>query len=167
MTRLILIFILTLSSCAYKPVSYYAKDSLGERIYTKVFIPIESPEFAVSITDAIRQSITTKFKGRIETDPSKADCIINISNAKHSITDLKTNKEGVVTLHKATVKLTAQIKNAKFNKIKVKAIGSYDYSDDPSISQGKDLQAIKEASKRAFDALIVSISTLNIKPKLQ
>ena len=152
-----------LVSCGYVPVSTYTKEALGERIYTTVYIPVDAPEFAVTVTDAVKEAIVEKFKGKITNDITQADSIIRVNNATHSISDLKINSDGLVTLKRVTVNLTATITKKDRSVQNISGVGSFDYSlSKDASSSTADTDAINEASKKALDDIIVKISAFTI-----
>ncbi len=152
-----------LVSCGYVPVSTYTKEALGERIYTTVYIPVDAPEFAVNVTDAVKEAIVEKFKGKITNDITQADSIIRVKNATHSISDLKINSDGLVTLKRVTVNLTATITKKDRSVQNISGVGSFDYSlSKDASSSTADTDAINEASKKALDDIIVKISAFTI-----
>lgn len=140
------------------PISAYSKDLVNKKIYTKVSIPVESPDFAVDLTDVINSVLIEKFKSNITSNKDQADCIIDISKISSSSQSLKINDDGLSTLNRVSVTLNAQVFCKNIPTKTAQGTGYQDYlALTKQTLQTQDLAAINEASKKALDDLIAKI----------
>lgn len=159
---LALAFVATLffGGCGYKPSSYYAKQTFGDGVFVNVTMLRSDPENTVIIKDAINEAVITKFKSKIVSE-DKAETKLNVRVDAAAFSPIQYDKNGYVTLYRATVTLNS----VAFTKKGVKnftSSGSYDFPIEPNstISDSKRFEAIKNSGAKAIDMLISQISIL-------
>ncbi|WP_281950341.1 LPS assembly lipoprotein LptE [Nitrosophilus kaiyonis] len=159
----LILTILMLSGCGYKPTSIYAKKVLGQKIYTDVKVYLRDPENAVLIKDAINEAVISRFKGSLA--PKRyADSEIYISLKSVSFTPLQYDKNGYVIYYRAVTTLNIVYKNKKESR-SIDVSGNYDFPIEPNsvISDTKRFEAIRESSKKALDKFISQISIIGLR----
>ena len=157
---ILLVSLLIISGCGYKPTSVYAKKVLGQKIYTDVKVYLRDPENAVLIKDAINEAVISRFKGSLA--PKKyADSKILISLKSVSFNPLQYDKNGYVIYYRAVTTLNIVYKNKNSTK-SLDVSGNYDFPIEPNsvISDTKRFEAIRESSKKALDKFISKISII-------
>jgi len=105
---LALAFVTTLffGGCGYKPSSYYAKQTFGDGVFVSVTMLRSDPENTVIIKDAINEAVITKFKSKIVSE-DKAETKLNVRVDAAAFSPIQYDKNGYVTLYRATVTLNS------------------------------------------------------------
>jgi hypothetical protein len=154
-----LIISLFLVGCGYKPTSYYAKEVLGDKIYSQVTVSRVDPKNSVIVKDAINEAILTRFLGKLTTKEN-ADSTMNVTFGSVSFSALVYDDDGYVTSYKAKVTLSIKFKNKSGETINLSPSGEYDFSIDNSgvISDTKRFEAIKYASLDAINEFVSLVS---------
>lgn len=154
-----LVVLLWLGGCGYKPSSYYAKEALGDTIYTEVSISRQDPRNSVLINDAINEAIVSRFGAKLSTK-ERADTILKVRIDSLSFSPTIYDKYGYVNAYKTSVVLsfTYEAKDKKVEKLT--ASGEYDFfiATNSIISDTNRYEAIKAASSEALDEFISKIA---------
>ncbi len=157
---LLILTLFGLVGCGYRPASYYVKNRLGNSIYAEVNVPIRSPEYAIAITDAVREAIVGQFKGRIAASKEDATSVIQIGSASYSVSGIQTDANGITILYRASVTLRATVYGDNISKRSFTVNGIYDFpmESDSTLSEQKKLDAVKEAAVKALEGLISQLA---------
>lgn len=150
----VFIIVFSLSGCGYKPVSYYSKEVLGEKIYVNVESSLQDPENTVLIKDAINEVIVSKLHARLTT-MQEADAKLYVRLKKVEFEPIQYDKNGFVIAYKTHVDLSTRYLSSKKDKTIVTS-GEYDFPIESNsvISDTKRFEAIRFASKKAIEEFI-------------
>ena len=153
--------------CGYKPVSKITQDLVGERIYVDVIISKEEPKNSVWIKDAVKEGMVARLNKSLSNKES-ADTSIIISVKELTYDAIIYDQYGYITSYKASLQLNYRTKFKDGSVVDVPASGEYDFSvarrqkdvrfADSVISDTQKYEAIKEASKEAFDEYIANLA---------
>ncbi|MCV6609067.1 MAG: LPS assembly lipoprotein LptE [Campylobacterales bacterium] len=154
------LLVLLLAGCGYRPASHYTKNKLGDKIYAEVSIPIRSPEYAIAITDAVREAIVGRFKADIAEDKNSATSVLKITSATHSVSGLQTDGQGITVSYRATVTLKTTVYGTNLTARTFSVTGTYDFpaGTDTTLSEQRKLDAVKEAAGKALDGLLSKLA---------
>lgn len=155
----ILVFIFTLLiSCGYKPMSYYANKTLGQKVYVQLLINLENAEDSVKIKDIVNEAIISRFHS-LTTNRNEADSILEVNVDSIQDTIIGTNIQGLATFYRVFVNLSFKFeKNGKKHSFSNQ--GYYDYAaslSSPVITYHNRSLAIIEAAKQSLDKFISRI----------
>ncbi|HIO91009.1 MAG TPA: hypothetical protein EYG69_04475 [Campylobacterales bacterium] len=156
---LILITVLFLSSCGYKPTHIYTKNVLGDKIYVDVEISLSDPQNSVLITDSINEAVISKFRSSLVSE-NRADFKLKVSLNSIGFTPIQYDDDGYVISYKSVVSLKINYID-RFSKTQtITSSGDYDFSIEANsiISDNKRFEAIKFAALKAIDQFISKIS---------
>ena len=158
--------------CGYKPVSKITQDLVGERIYVDVIISKEEPKNSVWIKDAVKEGMVARLNKSLSSKES-ADTSIIISVKELTYDAIIYDQYGYITSYKASLQLNYKTKFKDGSVVDVPASGEYDFSvarrqkdvrfADSVISDTQKYEAIKEASKEAFDEYIANLAVKGYK----
>ena len=70
---LLLVSILFLASCGYRPSAYYAKQELGKDLFVRLDVTPSDPKNSVLVKDAINQLLIQKLDTQLVNDESLAE----------------------------------------------------------------------------------------------
>ena len=158
--------------CGYKPVSKITQYLVGERIYVDVIISKEEPKNSVWIKDAVKEGMVARLNKSLSSKES-ADTVIIVSVKDLTYDAIIYDQYGYITSYKASLQLNYKTKFKDGSVVDVPASGEYDFSvarrqkdvrfADSVISDTQKYEAIKEASKEAFDEYIANLAVKGYK----
>lgn len=154
----LLILIIHLSGCGYKPSAKYVRAVTGEKITTSVIISETDPENSVLIKDAVDKAIIEVFHASL-VDKEHADTFLSLSIDKPIYTPLQYNKDGFIVAYRATI--TLHITRRTKDVLKLYATtGNYDFSVLPNsvLSDQERFDAIKYSSIKAIASFVARVS---------
>ena len=153
--------------CSYKPVSKITHDLVGDKIYVDVIISKEEPKNSVWIKDAVKEGMVARLNKNLSSKES-ADTSIIISVKDLNYEAIIYDEFGYITSYKAHLSLNYKTKFKDGSVVDIPATGEYDFSvarrqkdlrfADSVLSDTQKYEAIKEASKEAFDEYIASLA---------
>lgn len=153
--------------CGYKPVSKISQDLIGDRVYVDVVISKEEPKNSVWIKDAVKEGMVARLNKNLSSKES-ADTSIIISVKDLNYEAIIYDEFGYITSYKAHLSLNYKTKFKDGSVVDIPATGEYDFSvarrqkdvrfADSILSDTQKYEAIKEASKEAFDEYIASLA---------
>lgn len=152
------ILLLILQGCDYKPTAKYAKGALGEKISVAVDVYSADPLNSVIIKDAVLQSLITRF--RIVTTLRRFSMThLDVTLKSVTETAIEYDINGYVVARRITVTLKID-RLTKGVKKSYNVSGLFDVSIEPNaiVSDSDRFKAIKAASLKAIDALIVQLA---------
>jgi len=154
----LLILILSISGCGYKPSSKYARNIVGEKVSTSVIISAQDPENTVIIKDAVDSAIIEIFHTSL-TSKKYSDSHLTFSITEPTYTPIQYNQDGFVIAYRATITLKVK-RETKDTIKKYSAIGTYDFSVVPNavITDQERFDAIRFSAQKAISSFIAQIS---------
>ena len=154
----LLMLILFLGACGYKPSSKYARSVIGSKIYTHVTISALDPQNTVLIKDAVDSAIVEIFHASL-TDKAHADTTLNFSLTPPSYSPIQYNADGYIVAYRAKIvlKIARESKNIKKSYT---ATGTYDFSVVPNavITDQERFDAIKFSAIKAISSFVAQVS---------
>lgn len=154
----LLIVIMHLSGCGYKPSAKYARAVTGEKISTSVIISETDPENSVLIKDAVDKAIIEVFHASL-VDQKYADTSLTFSIDAPAYAPLQYNQDGFIVAYRATITLHITRKTKDLQK-SYATVGSYDFSVLPNavLSDQERFDAIKYSSIKAIASFVARVS---------
>ena len=155
---LIIITLLSITACGYKPSSQFAREVIGTQVYTEIEVSLSDPENAVLVKDAINKALYTRLKTKV-TRREKAESHINVVYEGIKFLPLQYDKNGYVVYYQANITLGFSLEKGE-KREKRKIVGRYEFPIRPSaiISNDLRLKAIEKGSLKALDQFIAYIS---------
>ncbi|MDL0087953.1 LPS assembly lipoprotein LptE [Campylobacter gastrosuis] len=153
--------------CGYKPVSKITNDVLSDSVYVEVIVDKTEPKNSVFIQDAVKEGIVSRLNRNLGSKES-AKTKIQVRTKSLTYTPTIYDEYGYISSYQAVLKLefTTDFKDATTSVIT--ASGEYDFSisrrtkstrfADSVISENEKYEAIREASKEAFDEYISKLA---------
>lgn len=160
----VVIGLLFLGGCGYKPVSHYAREQIHGLVYINSETSLQDPQNSVVLQDSISQMLVGNL-GLILTDKKElADTIVNVSLGKPSISQIQYDTQGYVTTYRATVTVILNYDN-KRKKGTVRSSGEYDFEagDIYTITDAERFNAIKQASSKALEDILGKLAVESFK----
>lgn len=156
--NLLFLILITYTSCGYKPSAYYAKQLIGEKVYTEVDVSLSDPENAVLTKDALNVALQTRLKRKVSKENS-ADSSIFVLYKDIRFIPLQYDKNGYVVFYQAHITLEFSFKKGKMIEQR-KIVGRFEFPIRPSaiISNDLRLKAIEKGSLKALDEFITYLS---------
>lgn len=156
---LLLVLLLQLSACGYKPSAIFAREVVGEKISTTVVISSENPENTVLIKDAVDKAIITVFHASLS-DKEHADTNLILSINAPTYSPIEYNENGFIISYRATIVLSI-IRETKDIKKRYTNRGTYDFSVVPNavLTEQERFNAIKFSSAKAITSFISQVAT--------
>jgi len=154
---IILIGIVFLTACGYKPSSHLIKNVFSDNIYVEVMVDSVEPENAPFVKDEMNRLVYTRFKKRI-TSKENAESQIIISYAGSSYYPLA-YKDGYVTRYRATVNVHFDMvtKEGKLSK-SISSIVESDIQASSLTSSTLRTEAIRKGLEKALDEFMSYVS---------
>ena len=155
----ILLTVLFLTSCGYKPSSHFTPKSIGEKVYTEVEVSLSDPENAVLIKDALNRALYSRLKS-LATKKEEADSIIKVAYHSIGFTPLQYDKNGYVVYYQANIVLKFEMIRGKKREER-RIVGRYEFPVRPTAIISNDLRfkAIERGSINALDQFIAYVSS--------
>ncbi|MBR8463754.1 penicillin-binding protein [Campylobacter sp. faydin G-24] len=156
-----------LIGCGYKPVSKLTQDTMGESIYVDVAISKIEPKNSVLIKDAVKEGMVSRLN-RSLSDDKNADTKINVRIDSIDYQATIYDEYGYISSYKVVLNLIYETKFKDGSSSNITVSGEHDFSvarrsksiryADSVISDTEKYEAIKEASKEAFDEYIANLA---------
>ena len=158
------------NACGYRPAIQYTKATLGNSVYVNVSISRKDPRNSVLITDAVNESVITRFGVKLSQN-QKADSKIFIRIGSISFSPILYNKRGYITAYKTKLELKVRYISKKGKSESFSTFGEYDFAvlqrDDLTtnsvISNENRFKAIKFASLDALNELVSKVTIKGMK----
>lgn len=157
-SSILLLLLLLLNGCGYKPSATYAKKVLGESVYVEVEIYGADPENAVLIKDALLQALITRFRVTI-TRKKSAQTTMKVKLQSLTFTPIEYDNNGYIIAKRALVTLLINRIRNKVSK-SYTVSGYYDFSvaQNGVVSDEERFKAIRFASLKAIDSLVTKLA---------
>jgi len=157
-TLLLLVGILFLVGCGYKPSAHFIKKIFDGPIFVEVVVSPKEPENAATLKDDLHRMVLRRFKGEL-TDDSNAKNKIVASYGGTSFEPVGYDGNGYITRYKVavTIAFTLITPKGRFDK----AITAYREKDIQGSSQFISTvrtEAIREGMESAIDEFMAFVS---------
>jgi len=164
---LLIVFILFIAGCGYKPAITYTKKSLNDSFYTTLnFGKNSDGRNSAYLKEHINNLLLTRFHLKLVNQKDLANIIILIKIDDISQKALQTDLNGYVKIYKLTVKTTIKyFKNIKDPKIKIMHLldySTYTVNDDSTITTNNKQIAIKNSIDKILETFVSTITINNI-----
>ena len=155
---ILIIVLILMNACGYKPSSKYARSVVGTKINTHVTISAQDPQNTVLIKDAVDSAIVEIFHASL-TDKAHADTRLSFSLNPPSYSAIQYNTDGYIIAYRATIILRIS-RESKNIKKQYTAKGTYDFSVVPNavITDQERFDAIKFSAIKAISSFVAQIS---------
>lgn len=158
---LLLISILFLTSCGYRPSAYYANQELGKDLFVRLDIAPSDPKNSVLVKDAVTKILIQRVGSNMVNSESQADVIMDLKIASVGFSTLQYDKDGYNKLYKANVVIAVKYFDKSTSKTKNFTVdGEYDFAVDigSTINDTQRFEAISKASDMAVTDLLSRIA---------
>ena len=154
----LLLGLVALSGCGYRPSALYARSVVGEKISTIVHISATDPENSVIVKDAVDAAVIEVFHASLVAKRD-ADTNLAISISAPSYTPLQYNSNGFIISYRATITLKIS-RESKDLKKSYSSKGTYDFAVLPNavLSDQQRFEAIKFSSIKAIASFVSQVS---------
>lgn len=156
---LLVIALLMLVGCGYKPTSHYAKERIKGKVYVDMFVSLEDPKNSVIIKDAMSEILVSRFGATLVHDKELADTVVYLKLGRVSMSTLQYDSTGFEKLYRANVTINVKYDGPN-GKGDFNVAGKYDFSIDGAneISEAKRFEAIKNASSKALEEVVSKVA---------
>ncbi|MCD8213517.1 MAG: LPS assembly lipoprotein LptE [Campylobacter sp.] len=162
-----IIIALFIVGCGYKPISKITQNIIGDTVYVDVVISKTEPKNSVWIKDAVKEGIVARLNRQLSDDKNaNTSIMVSIRSLNYEATIY--DEYGYITSYRAILTLNYKTKFKDGSVVDIPASGEYDFSvarrqksaryADSIISDTEKYEAIKEASKEAFDEYIANLA---------
>lgn len=155
---LLLLIVVTISGCGYKPSAKFSRAALGEKISTSVIISAQDPENTVLIKDAVDRAIIEIFQASLVSRAvSDTHLVLNMSEPSYS--PIVYDKNGFVIGYRMSVRLTIVSHQNGISK-RYNTVGYYDFTVAPNtiVTDQQRFDAIGFGATRAIRSFIAQVS---------
>lgn len=171
--RVVLAFCaLLVLGCGYKPIAQNIANILGNSVYVNVKINKQEPQNSVWINDAVREGVVSRLHlGLAQEDSASSSILVSIKSIDYQA--LSYDELGYITSYKVKLSLNFSTTFKNGEVVEKTTSAEHDFSisrklkdtrfADSVISDAERFEAIKEASKEAFDEYISYLAILGIK----
>ena len=162
---ILLLFIITLSACGYKPSAKFSRMALGDKISTSVVISAVDPENTVIIKDAVDNAIITVFQASL-VSKSKSDTHLVLNMGNPSYHPIVYDQNGFITGYRMVVALNIQSKHKGKSK-SYSVRGTYDFTVAPNaiVTDQQRFEAIGFSTQKAIKAFVAQVSADGARPQ--
>lgn len=163
---LLFVSILFLTSCGYRPATYYAKQELGKDLYVRMDISPADPKNSVLVKDAVTKILIQRVGSNMVNSEAQADIIMDLRIASVGFSTLQYDKDGYNKLYKAKVILAVKYFDKSTSKTKNFTVdGEHDFTIDigSTINDTQRFEAISKASDMAVTDLLSRVAVSSFK----
>jgi len=155
---LLVLSLILLVGCGYKPSSKYAREVVGEKISTSVHISAQDPENTVVIKDAVDAAIIEIFHASL-VDRRYSVTHLTLSISPPSYSPIQYNSDGYVVAYRASISLGIQ-RETEGEKKSYSTSGTYDFNIEPNavVTDQERFNAIKFSSIKAIASFVAKVS---------
>ena len=155
---LLLLIVITISGCGYRPSAKFSRDALGQKISTSVVISAQDPENTVIIKDAVDRAIIEVFQASlVSRATSDTHLVLKMGTPRYS--PIVYDENGYVIGYRMTVSLNIiSHNNGKSKNYSTK--GYYDFTVAPNaiVTDQERFEAIKFSAQRAIRSFLAQVS---------
>ncbi len=151
---LIILSLLFVSGCGYKPSAHYIQSIFDGSIYVDVKVSSKEPENAVYVKDALHRMIITRFGGKV-TPREHAQNIIVASYEGTSFVPISYDENGYITRYRANIRMKFNMKSKDVNLNRnITAYVEEDIHASSSLSSALRILAIRKGMEKALDQFL-------------
>lgn len=161
-TVLLFIFVISFSSCGYRPSAKFARNVMGNSISTTIKISLQDPQNTVQIKDALDSAILEIFHTSLK-PRSEAKTHLDIEMKSIEYVPLAFDTEGFIVAYRS--KTTLYIYKTTNGKTKMyKSYGTYDFSivANAVLTDSERYNAIKYGAKKAIRSFMAQVTSEGI-----
>jgi hypothetical protein len=154
----LVLVMLILGGCGYKPSAKFSRQVVGQKISTSVVISAVDPENTVIIKDAVDAAVIEVFHASLTTkELSQTHLTLRLSDPSYS--PIQYNADGFVVAYRTTVYLNI-VRTTNGTSKNYRARGTYDFTIAPNaiISDKERFEAIRESSTKAIKSFVAQVS---------
>ena len=146
------------NACGYKASAKYAREVVGEKISTSIYISQKDPENSVLVKDSIDKAIIQIFHSSL-VDKRYADTHLSFSVGNPTYTPVEYNASGYVVSYRATINLQI-IRETDDVRKSYSTSGTYNFAVVPNsvLSDQQRFNAIKFSAMKAISAFVAKVS---------
>ncbi|MCF6310017.1 MAG: hypothetical protein L3J19_06030 [Sulfurimonas sp.] len=155
---LLLLIVITISACGYRPSAKFSRDALGEKISTSVIISAQDPENTVIIKDAVDRAIIEVFQASLVSRiTSDTHLVLTMGNPSYS--PIVYDANGFVVGYRMQVTLRIVSHHNGTSK-KYSTTGFHDFAVAPNaiVTDQDRFEAIGFAATRAIRSFVAQVS---------
>jgi len=155
---LLVLLLIELSGCGYKPSAKFSREILGKKISTNIIISAQDPENTVLIKDTVDQAIIDVFHSSL-VDRKYADTHLEVKISNPSYSPLQYNDNGFIISNRATITLMIRRESENLTK-SYTSVGNYDFSVVPNavLTNQERFDAIKYSATKAIASFVAQVS---------
>jgi hypothetical protein len=155
---ILLIGILIVTACGYKPSSHVIHNTFDDAVYVEVLVDRAEPENAPFVKDEMNRLIYTRFKRRVASKKD-ASSQIRISYRGSTFSPLAYDQEGYITRYRANIRVRFDMLTKKGRKTKtITAIHEGDIHASSLASSALRTEAIRKGLEKALDEFMAYVS---------
>ena len=156
-----LIVLMILSACGYKPSSHIIKNIFADSVYVEVIVDRAEPENAPFVKDEMNRLVYTRFKGRV-VPKNQAESQIRIAYSGSTFTPLAYEK-GYVTRYRANIRVHFDMISKKGRMQKnISTIFESDIQSSSLASSTLRTEAIRKGLEKALDEFLAYVSARSV-----
>lgn len=155
---ILLVLLIVISGCGYKPSAKFSRDNLGEKISTSVIISAQDPENTVVIKDAVDRAVIEVFQASLVSKEASDSHLVLKMNAPTYL-PIVYDEHGYVTGYRMSVILNV-IRHNKGSSKSYNTKGYYDFTVAPNaiITDQQRFEAISFGAQRAINSFVAQVS---------
>lgn len=148
---------LLVTGCGYLPASKEARKVVGEKLFVEVTVPLEDPENAVIIKDAMQKAVVTRFHSSLVSE-NEAKTTLMVVMTSIAFRPLQYNENGYIIVYRAGIRVGITRESEGKKKIYT-SLGNYDFTIEPNavITDTQRFEAISRASLKALDSFVAQV----------
>jgi len=156
-----LIALIMLSACGYKPSSHVIKNIFANSVYVEVIVDRAEPENAPFVKDEMNRLVYTRFKGRV-VPKNQAESQIRIAYSGSTFTPLA-YEEGYVTRYRANIRVHFDMITKKGRmKKNISTVFESDIQASSLASSTLRTEAIRKGLEKALDEFLAYVSAKSV-----
>ena len=162
----LLLILITINACGYRPSAKFSRDTLGEKISTSVIISAQDPENTVIIKDAVDRAIIEVFQASL-VSRATSDTHLVLNMGAPSYSPIVYDKDGFIIGYRMKVTLRIVKLHNGISK-SYTAVGHHDFSVDPDtaiVSDQERYEAISLSAARAIKSFVAQTSAQGARAK--
>jgi len=155
----LIIGVLMISGCGYKPAARYGRDLLPDPVYVDVRLSGVEPQNGVYLKDEILRLLMSRFHERIAPDETTAVSRIIVPSYTIDYSPLTYDSNGYVTRYRVTTEITFRLITPK-ETLDKKITSTEDVSIQPGslTSSAAREYAIRVAIRKAMDQFLAYVA---------
>ena len=156
---ILIMSVLMISGCGYKPAAQYGRDLLPDPVYVDVRLSGVEPQNGVYLKDEILRLLRTRFHERVALHKEGAVSQIIVPSYDISYSPLTYDNNGYVTRYRVTTRITFNLMTPK-EKLTKKITATEDVSIQPGslTSSAAREYAIRVAIRKAMDQFLAYVA---------